>query len=69
MGEGLNFEAVHSDIQEKKRMQEKVLSLKGMILRGGEQGEQAKKVLIREFGQQALGLIVELQREAKKNKK
>lgn len=69
MREGLNFEAVRGNMQEENKMRERVLSLRGMILKGGEQGESAKKVLIREFGQQALGLIVELQREAKKKKK
>jgi hypothetical protein len=69
MGEGLNFEAARREMQEKEKMRDRVMSLRGMILKGGEQGESAKKVLIREFGQQALGLIVELQREAKKKKK
>jgi hypothetical protein len=40
-----------------------------MILRGGKQGESAKKALIREFGSHVMGLIVELERRAKKNKK
>lgn len=57
------------DIENEKRIRERLQSLQGMILKGGEQGEKAKKVLIREFGQQVMGFIVELQREAKKNKK
>ncbi len=56
------------DGDERQRMRERVQSLKGMILKGGKQGEDAKKVLIKEFGTQARGLIVELEREKKKNK-
>ena len=65
----MGFERIQDDLHEKQKIQDRVLSLKGMILRGGRQGRDAEKVLIREFGQQAVGLIVELQREAKKKKK
>jgi len=73
MGEGLKFEIAQdnaqNEVQEQQKMRERLRSLQGMILKGGKQGENAKKVLLREFGQLALGLIVELEREAKKRKK
>ncbi|MFA5128372.1 MAG: hypothetical protein WC445_00190 [Patescibacteria group bacterium] len=63
MREGINPE------REKERIRERFRSLEGMILRGGKQGEDAKKALFREFGSQVLGIIVELEREAKKKKR
>lgn len=69
MEKGIYFEAVRRDIDNKQKIQERVASLEGMIRKGGKQGEDAKKKLFEEFGQQALGIIVELEREAKRNKK
>ncbi len=51
-----------------RKIQERVRSLRGMILKGGEQGEQAKKKLLKEFPD-ALGLVVEMEREARRNRK
>lgn len=71
MSEGTYFEAMRENLEEERerqRMRERVQSLSGMILKGGKQGGDAEKVLIREFGQRALGLIIELKREAKRRK-
>ncbi|MFA5412943.1 MAG: hypothetical protein WC348_00130 [Patescibacteria group bacterium] len=65
---GENIKSLGS-LEEERKMRERVQSLEGMIRKGGEQGEKAKKALLREFGPKALGLVVELQREIKKNKK
>lgn len=72
MKDGTYFEVMQDNLrgeQERRKMQERLQSLRGMILKGGPQGEAAKKVLFKEFGQQALGMIVELEREAKKKKR
>lgn len=54
------------DIDDKQKIRDRIASLEGMIRRGGKQGEDAKKKLFQEFGQQALGIIVEIEREKKK---
>jgi len=69
MKEGTYLEIMQENLQgerEKQRMRERVQSLRGMILKGGKQGEDAKKKLFQEFGQQALGMIVEIERGKKK---
>lgn len=67
--EGLSFEIMQNSVHEEQKKRERLRSLQGMILKGGPQGENAKKVLLKEFGPQALGLIIELQRAAKKKRK
>jgi len=57
---------VRRDIDDKQKIRDRIASLEGMIRRGGKQGEDAKKKLFQEFGQQALGIIVEIEREKKK---
>jgi hypothetical protein len=66
MEKGIYFEAVRRDIDDKQKIRDRIASLEGMIRRGGKQGEDAKKKLFQEFGQQALGIIVEIEREKKK---
>jgi len=66
MEKGIYFEAVQRGIDDKQKTRERIASLVGMIRGGGKQGEDAKKKLFEAVGQQALGIIVEIEREKKK---
>jgi hypothetical protein len=66
MEKGMFFEAVQEGIRDKRKIQERIASLEGMIRRGGKQGEDAKKKLFEEFGSRALGIIMKIECEKKK---